>query len=203
MQLTTCGIRLAFLCAMATVVVAQPRTATDFTNELIGAALERTKHNVRYDGSYRGISYPGGDVPDNIGVCTDLVIRSYRVVGVDLQKEVHEDMVLAFTKYPDLWGLKKPDPSIDHRRVRNLQTFFSRNGDQLLVTHDPDDYRPGDLVTWMLPGNLPHIGIVTDKSSSDRERPLIVHNIGQGPEVDDILFHYPITGHYRYDGSSD
>ena len=203
MQLTRYGIWLALLCAMATVVVAQPRTTIDFTNELIGAALDRIKHDVRYDGSYRGISYPGGDVPDNIGVCTDLVIRSYRVVGIDLQKEVHEDMVLAFGEYPDLWGLRKPDPNIDHRRVRNLQTFFSRNGDELSVTHDPNDYRPGDLVTWMLPGNLPHIGIITDKLSSDRERPLIVHNIGRGPEVDDILFHYPITGHYRYEGSSD
>ena len=165
---------------------------------LISAALDRTAHRVTYDPAYRTIPYPGGDVPDDVGVCTDLIIRSYRAVGIDLQKEVHEDMAAAFDAYPRIWGLRRPDPNIDHRRVPNLQTFFRRKGAELSVSQDPDDYRPGDLVTWMLPGNLPHIGMVTDQRSSDNTRPMIVHNIGQGPKVEDTLFAYPITGHYRY-----
>jgi uncharacterized protein YijF (DUF1287 family) len=167
-------------------------------DDVIEAAMERAKHRVIYDGSYRGIDYPGGDVPDSIGVCTDLIVRAYRAVGVDLQKKVHEDMSAAFDRYPTIWGLSQPDRNIDHRRVPNLQTFFRRHGSVLSVTGDPNDYSAGDLVTWMLPGNLPHIGIVTHERSRDGERPLIVHNIGRGPEVEDMLFDYKITGHYRY-----
>jgi uncharacterized protein YijF (DUF1287 family) len=165
---------------------------------LVRAALERTNHRVTYDGSYRRIDYPGGDVPDHIGVCTDVVVRGYRALGIDLQQLVHEDMQTDFEAYPDLWGLTRPDPNIDHRRVPNLQTFFRRQGAELPVSRDGADYRPGDLVTWMLPRNLPHIGIVIDRLSADGERFLIVHNIGAGPEVDDILFEFTITGHYRY-----
>ena len=181
----------------------------DYTGEkviedLIKAAKERTLHEVRYDGSYITISYPNGDVPPNIGVCTDVVIRSYRKVGIDLQKEVHEDISRNFNQYPSrrIWGLTKPDKSIDQRRVPNLQVFFDKYGTSLLVSNNPDEYLPGDLVTWMLPGNLPHIGIVIDEKSSDGKRPLIVHNIGAGPEINDMLFDYPITGHYRYTGTS-
>jgi len=152
---------------------------------------------VIYDGSYRRIAYPGGDVPETIGVCTDLVIRAYRRIGVDLQVEVHEDMKRAFTSYPRIWGLSRPDPNIDHRRVPNLQTFFRRAGAELPLSRDTDAYRPGDLVTWMLPGNLPHIGIVTgDRTPAGTPR--MVHNIGRGPEVEDMLFRYQVTGHYRY-----
>lgn len=170
--------------------------------DLIKAAKERTFHEVRYDGSYIAISYPNGDVPSSIGVCTDVVIRSYRKVGIDLQIEVHEDISRNFNKYPSkrIWGLTKPDKNIDHRRVPNLQVLFERHGTIFQVSNNPDDYLPGDLVTWMLPGNLPHIGIVIDEKSADRERPLIVHNIGAGPEINDMLFAYPITGHYRYTG---
>ena len=164
---------------------------------LIAAALEQTRTRVTYDGSYRRIGYPGGDVPPSIGVCTDVVIRAYRKLGVDLQVKVHEDMRRAFTAYPRLWGLGAPDPNIDHRRVPNLQTYFRRAGAELVVSRDPSDYRPGDLVTWMLPGNLPHIGIATGERSP-AGIPLIVHNIGRGPELEDILFSFPITGHYRY-----
>jgi uncharacterized protein YijF (DUF1287 family) len=170
----------------------------DFTRTLVNAAIERTEHRVIYDGSYRTISYPGGDVPDSIGVCTDLIVRAYRAVGIDLQKEVHEDMTTAFDSYPDNWGLTKPDPNIDHRRVLNLRTFFRRRGVELPVTEDPEDYRPGELVTWMLPGNLPHVGLVTNERSRDGERPMIVHNIGSGPEIEDMLFRFEITGHYSY-----
>ncbi|MCH9651145.1 MAG: DUF1287 domain-containing protein [Deltaproteobacteria bacterium] len=166
--------------------------------QLSDAALERTSHRVIYDGSYRSIDYPGGDVPNHLGVCTDVVIRSYRRLGVDLQKEVHEDMAGNFSLYPARWGLKRPDPHIDHRRVPNLRTYFARQGASLGVSTDPAAYRAGDLVTWNVSGRLPHIGIVIDRRSSDGERPLIVHNIGRGPKVEDMLFDFEITGHYRY-----
>jgi len=171
-----------------------------FADRLVEAALERTSRQVTYDGSYRRIDYPNGDVPDHIGVCTDVVVRAYRAVGVDLQRMVHEDMTANFEAYPQAWGLSRPDSNIDHRRVPNLQTFFERQGVRLPKSSDSGKYRSGDLVTWMLPGNLPHIGIVTNRRSNDGRRPLILHNIGAGPEVDDVLFEFPITGHYRYTG---
>ena len=166
------------------------------------AAIERTTYKVTYDGRYVKMSYPNGDVPENMGVCTDVIIRSYRKIGLDLQQLVHEDMVTHFDKYPSkrIWGLKKPDTNIDHRRVPNLQTFFTRNGTKLPISLHGHDYKAGEIVTWMLPGNLPHIGIVTSKKSKDGERPLIVHNIGRGPMLEDMLFNYDITGHYKYDG---
>ena len=169
-----------------------------FMDRLVAAALERTRHHVRYDGRYRRIKYPMGDVPGNTGVCTDVVIRSYRAAGIDLQQEVHRDMAVNFDRYPKKWGLKKPDPNIDHRRVFNLQTFFRRKGIALPISDKADDYRPGDLVTWTVPPALPHIGIVVDQTSSDGTRPLVVHNIGRGPELEDMLFKYPITGVFRY-----
>jgi uncharacterized protein YijF (DUF1287 family) len=174
-----CGVRILFFL---------------FTSFL---AIAQTKERVTYDGSYRRISYPGGDVPSHIGVCTDVIIRAYRAIGIDLQQRVHEDMRAAFNAYPKHWGLSKPDSNIDHRRVPNLQMYFRRRGAKLAVTSNASDYKPGDLVTWMLPGNLPHIGIVSDRRSASGT-PLIVHNIGQGPKVEDMLFAYPITGHYRY-----
>lgn len=168
-----------------------------YADRLVAAAVEQTRSSVTYDGSYLRIPYPGGDVPKTIGVCTDVVIRAYRRVGVDLQVKVHEDMKRAFSSYPQRWGLPGPDPNIDHRRVANLQAFFRRAGAELPVSRDPQAYRAGDLVTWMLPRNLPHIGLVTGERS-DAGTPLVVHNIGRGPEVEDILFRYSITGHYRY-----
>ena len=176
------------------------RLDTSFAQALIQAAVAQTATPVTYDGSYRRIAYPGGDVPASIGVCTDLIIRAYRAVGVDLQVRVHEEMSAAFSSYPQLWGLSRADPNIDHRRVPNLQTYFRRHGAQLSSSRDAGDYLPGDLVTWILPGNLPHIGLVTYQRSTDGERWLIVHNIGRGPEIEDMLFGYPISGHYRYRG---
>ncbi|MES9965768.1 MAG: DUF1287 domain-containing protein [Sedimenticola sp.] len=175
-------------------------SAGTFEQMLVDAAIERTRHSVRYDGSYMRIGYPGGDVPNDMGVCTDVVIRAYRATGVDLQQRVHEDMAANFDLYPSrrIWGLNGTDSNIDHRRVPNLQAFFSREGQLLPVTHDSTDYVAGDIVTWMLPGNLPHIGIVTDKVDSDTGEPLVVHNIGSGPKLENMLFDYPITGHYRY-----
>ena len=160
----------------------------------------RPRTPVRYDGAYRRIPYPMGDVPSDVGVCTDVVIRAYRAVGVDLQQRVHEDMRAAFSAYPRAWGLARPDPNIDHRRVPNLQTFFRRRGTARARSSNPSDYAAGDVVTWMLPGNLPHVGVVIDRRSPDGRRPLIVHNIGRGPEIEDTLFAYTITGHYRYRG---
>ncbi|ERP92348.1 hypothetical protein Q670_09230 [Alcanivorax sp. P2S70] len=178
--------------------------ATTFQQMLVLAALERTRHQVSYNGAYYALVYPNGDVPSNIGVCTDVVIRAYRALGVDLQVLVHEDMVSNFAAYPSkrIWGLNFTDRNIDHRRVPNLQTFFRRHGESFPVSHRPADYAPGDMVTWVLPGNLPHIGIVTDRKVEGSDTPLIVHNIGAGPELEDMLFDYEITGHYRYPPSA-
>lgn len=190
---------------MTTPAVGEPprqsqQLETRFAQALIQAAMAQASSPVTYDGSYRRIPYPGGDVPASIGVCTDVIIRAYRAVGVDLQVRVHEDMRAAFGLYPKLWGLSRTDTNIDHRRVPNLQTYFRRRGAQLSISRVAGDYLPGDLVTWILPGNLPHIGLVTDQRSPDKERLLIVHNIGRGPQIEDVLFRYPISGHYRYRG---
>ena len=168
--------------------------------KLAEAAFERTSQEVRYDGSYIRIPYPGGDVPSNIGVCTDLVIRSFRALDIDLQQLVHEDMTSNFTSYPSnrIWGMKKPYSNIDHRRVPNLQTYFIRQGMDVQVSDDHNSYRAGDIVTWMLPGNLPHIGIISNVSDAVSGVNLIAHNIGYGPKLENMLFDYEITGHYRY-----
>jgi uncharacterized protein YijF (DUF1287 family) len=192
---------MAALLAAAALLVGGDRAAADDMGErLARAALERTRHRITYDGSYFVIAYPNGDVPAHLGVCTDVVIRSFRALGIDLQQAVHEDIRRDFTAYPSrrIWGLDRPDPNIDHRRVPNLQVFFSRNGDVLPVSRRPADYRPGDLVTWLLPGRLPHIGIVSGRFAGSGDRRLIVHNIGAGPRLEDVLFRFPITGHYRY-----
>jgi len=177
-----------------------PVLAESFENQLVNAAIARTLHNIRYDGSYFTIAYPNGDVPNDIGVCTDVIIRAYRSLGIDLQKRVHEDMKLNFSAYPSkrIWGLTHTDKNIDHRRVPNLQVFFSRNGEVLPISKRKQDYQSGDIVTWKLASNLPHIGIVVGKNTSETTNPLIVHNIGSGPKKEDVLFDYKITGHYRY-----
>jgi uncharacterized protein YijF (DUF1287 family) len=174
----------------------------EFLQRLVAAAIERTHHAVRYDPSYVRISYPGGDVPADTGVCTDEIIRSYRTVGIDLQKEVHEDMAQNFSVYPRSWRwlLARPDSNIDHRRVPNLMVFFGRKGKLLSLSGNAEDYSPGDLVTWDLGGGVPHIGIVVDRKSPQSGRYMIVHNIGQGPKLEDVLFNWKITGHYRYFG---
>ncbi len=173
-----------------------------FLQRLSDAAIDRTKLVVRYDSAYVRIPYPNGDVPAGTGVCTDEVIRSYRALGVDLQKEVHEDMQRNFSAYPNQrrWMLARTDTNIDHRRVPNLQVFFSRKGESLPVTSNESDYKPGELVTWDLGGNVPHIGIVVNKQSSAPGRYLVEHNIGAGPKVEDVLFSWKMTGHYRYFG---
>ena len=184
----------------STIVFAQP-ALQDPATRLVEAALERTTHAVVYDQRYRRLDYPGGDVPDSLGVCTDLIIRSYRKLGIDLQLEVHEDMLAAFEEYPTIWGLTRTDKNIDHRRVPNLQAYLRRQGAELPVGGKATNFLPGDIVTWMLPGNQPHIGIVTDRRSADGKRPLLAHNIGWGPVLEDMLFQFTITGHYRYWGN--
>jgi uncharacterized protein YijF (DUF1287 family) len=169
-----------------------------FFTQLANAAIDLTKTEVQYDPTYFVIPYPNGDVPAGKGVCTDVIIRAYRKLGVDLQKEVHEDMKANFSLYPKNWGLKKTDTNIDHRRVPNLMTYFSRFGTVLKKSKDAKDYLPGDIVTWNLGGGIGHIGIVINKKSEDGQRYLIVHNIGRGQEISDCLFQFAITGHYQF-----
>ena len=193
---------LAEVLALAQANAGEATVHREFLKRLVAAATERTHHTVRYDPAYVKIPYPGGDVPADTGVCTDEVIRAYRAVGVDLQKEVHEDMERSLSAYPRRlkWLSWRPDANIDHRRVPNLMVFFSRKGETLGITSRAEDYAPGDLVTWDLGGNVPHIGIVVDQKSGRSGCYMMVHNIGQGPKMEDVLFDWKITGHYRYFG---
>ena len=190
---------LLFLICGSLVAPSQANPRQEFLHKLVAAAVARTHLAVRYDPSYVGIPYPNGDVPADTGVCTDEVVRAYRAVGIDLQKEVHEDMVASRSAYPKKWG-GRIDTNIDHRRVPNLMVFFERKGESLPITARSGDYAPGDLVTWDLGGNVPHIGIVVDQKALLTGRYEVVHNIGQGPKMEDVLFNWKITGHYRYFG---
>lgn len=190
------------LLAFVPASVLLPRTATakpSAAERLVAAAESQIGQTVSYDPAYTRLAYPGGDVEIEKGVCTDVVIRAYRKgLGIDLQQLVHDDMVQAFSAYPRNWGLKQPDANIDHRRVPNLQVFFKRKSAGLPVTDRAGDYHAGDVVSMMLPGNLPHIGIVSTHRSADGTKPLLVHNIGEGTQLEDVLFVYKLTGHYRY-----
>jgi len=168
--------------------------------ELASAALLLTEQEVFYDPSYYAIYYPNGDVPADRGVCSDVVIRAYRELGIDLQKEVHEDMLTHFGLYPDIWGLSRPDANIDHRRVPNLMKYFERHGREMPITNSPADYQPGDIVCWNLGGAITHIGIIVNIRSPEGSRPMVVHNIGSGQVLEDCLFDYRIIGHYIYQG---
>jgi len=158
-----------------------------------------TNHEVTYDPAYYSIDYPNGDIPDDRGVCTDVIIRAYRKLGIDLQKEVHEDMQKNFDRYPSNWGLPGPDKNIDHRRVPNLMVFFTRHGNVLPITDNPDDYLPGDIICWNLGNGITHIGIMVNPLSGKGKRHMIVHNIGSGQVLADCLFDFEIIGHYRYE----
>jgi uncharacterized protein YijF (DUF1287 family) len=175
-----------------------------FGNQLAAAALERTREEVTYDPAYYTISYPKGDVPEGKGVCTDVVVRSYRALGIDLQQLVHEDMQDNFRIYPQLWALTAPDTNIDHRRVPNLQRYFSRFGEEIELAEQgskADDFSYGDVVAWRLPHGATHIGVVVPGPSDSKSEKWIVHNIGGGPEWEDKLLEYQVIGHYRFDGS--
>lgn len=195
---------LAFSCSEKarstpkTSLLAEKTTILPYAAQLSEAAMSLTKDKVEYDGAYFTIPYPKGDVPADKGVCTDVIIRTYRKLGVDLQQKVHEDMQANFAIYPQKWGLKKTDTNIDHRRVPNLMTFFARKGEIKPLTENPSDYLPGEIVTWDLGGGLTHIGMIVNILSQDKKCFLIVHNIGNGQELSDCLFSYTITGHYFY-----
>jgi uncharacterized protein YijF (DUF1287 family) len=175
---------------------AMPSFAQEAGICLLAAAREQIGVTILYDPSYRRIAYPNGDVSVDRGVCTDVVIRAYRRFDIDLQQLVHEDISAGWSHYPKLWGLSRPDSNIDHRRVPNLATFFARRGESLPRTRSARDYLAGDVVTWRLTSGVPHIGLVSDRRT-EAGHPLVVHNIGRGAVVEDILFHFEITGHYR------
>lgn len=186
--------RLGLILSLA---LAAPVHAGSEPSRLTAAARDQVGVTVTYDPSYVRLAFPGGDLPRDRGVCTDVVIRALRDGwGIDLQLAVNRDMSTDFGAYPALWGLTRPDRNIDHRRVPNLQALFARIGAEVPLQDGPAPYLPGDIVTWTLPGNLDHIGIVSDRLGPDGT-PLVLHNIGRGAQEEDILFAYPMTGHYR------
>lgn len=194
------GHRIVLVCLIALATATAPaQEQTNFVTRLVAAADDRPNHPARYDPGYVKISYPNGDVPADSGVCTDEIIRIYRAVGIDLQREVHEDMVADRSAYPFKlkWMQVRLDTNIDHRRVPNLMVFFSRKGQSLPITQNAADYLPGDVVTWTLPSGRDHIGMVTDRKSTAGTH-MIEHNIGFGPMIENVLFDWKITGHYRY-----
>ena len=168
------------------------------TGRMLAAAHAQIGVTVRYAPAYVRLDYPGGDVAVDRGVCSDVLIRAMRAVDVDLQVAVHRDMRAHFSDYPRHWGLTRPDANIDHRRVPNLERYFERSGKSLPLSRDPADFEPGDFVSWRLDGGQPHIGIVSDQRSADGLRPLIVHNIGAGTQLEDVLFEWKMSGHFRY-----
>lgn len=187
--------------ALLLFVAVHGQTGEDrFARELADAALLLTEQEVVYDPAYYAMAYPNGDIPEGKGVCTDVIIRAYRAMGIDLQLEVHEDMKAHFDLYPGIWGLERPDSNIDHRRVPNLMTYFERYGVTKAITKRGEDYKPGDIVCWNLGGSVTHIGIVSGSLSGEGSRPLIVHNIGRGQVLEDCLFDFRIIGHYIYQG---
>lgn len=166
--------------------------------KLNASAIEQTTYTTGYDPAYVKLDYPNGDVPKETGVCADVVVRAFRAAGIDLQKELHEDMTASFAKYPKKWNAKRPDKNIDHRRVPNLMTWFNRKGKELPITKTDQDYQPGDVVAWELGSGLLHIGLVSKIKVEGQERCAIAHNIGAGARLEDVLFQWKIIGHYRY-----
>jgi uncharacterized protein YijF (DUF1287 family) len=165
---------------------------------VIDGAVDQVGKTTSYDASYQKIDYPNGDVPIETGVCSDVIVRAFRKGGIDLQKDLHEDMKDNFSVYPTRWGLKGTDANIDHRRVPNLQTYFNRKGKSLSTGGSSETFLPGDIVTWDLGGGVDHVGLVVNVWSKPSQRYLIVHNIGAGTRMEDNLFAWKITGHYRY-----
>lgn len=197
-RVSVAALCLFFAVLSGTVLNAASRfPANIFLDEFLESAVLQTRLTIIYDPAYIKLAYPGGDVPIERGVCTDVIIRSFRAVGVDLQRLVHEDMARHFRLYPKLWGLTRPDANIDHRRVPNLETFFSRQG-MKVVNNDPASFQKGDLVVWRLPGGRPHIGIIATDPTVFSHKPLCIHNVGAGTRLEDVLLEWPITGHYRF-----
>lgn len=193
-------ILLTFFTCGQKSIEADEVTPNSFEDKLSAAAISIIDADVVYTPNYVSIKYPNGDVPAKTGVCSDVVIRAYQKLGIDLQKEVHQDMVKNFSLYPNIkkWGLHSTDTNIDHRRVPNLEVFFGRKGEKLSVTDDANDYKTGELITWMIANKYPHIGIITNKKSPDGKRLMIVHNVGGGQVLEDCLFDWKIVGHFKY-----
>ena len=180
------------------VVQSLPPNSSPQLKQFVEAAVEQSKLTTGYDPSYVKLDYPNGDVPSDTGVCSDVVVRAFRKVGIDLQKEIHEDMMRAWSNYPRKWDARGTDSNIDHRRVLNLTTYFTRQGKSLPITNERADYLPGDLVAWELSDGVEHIGILTNLWSETDKHYLVVHNIGSGARIEDVLLAWKITGHYRY-----
>ena len=177
---------------------ALPTNSSPNLKLIIDDAIDQVGKTTGYDASYQKINYPNGDVPIETGVCSDVIVRAFRKAGIDLQKDVHEDMKKNFSAYPTRWGLSAPDANIDHRRVPNLMTYFARQGKSLSTGGSSDNFLPGDVVTWDLGMGTDHIGLVTNVWYKPSQRYLIAHNIGGGTRMEDALFAWKITGHYRY-----
>ena len=190
-------IPLLLLLVVGASLVAEAQQTVSRIGRVLEGAYQQIGKTTIYDGTYRRLSFPGGDVPLERGVCTDVIVRAYRHAGLDLQVLLNQDMTRSFRAYPQLWGLSRPDSNIDHRRVPNLATFFKRHGTTLPISTRASDYQAGDIVTWLLASGVPHIGFVSDRQEAGR--PLVIHNIGAGAKAEDVLFSFPITGHYRYD----
>lgn len=193
------GLALPLILASLHPLEAQTRPPESRLTVLIAAAVEQSGVTTSYDPAYVKLPYPNGDLPINTGVCSDVLIRAFRKIGLDLQKTIHEDMVKHFQKYPKAWGLRKPDANIDHRRVLNLMCFFKRKGWEIPISTRQQDYLPGDIVAWRLDNNLPHIGLVTDQVGPLSGNHLLCHNIGQGVQIEDAVFAWKIIGHFRPD----
>lgn len=189
---------IRILCCLGLLFAAHASRATSEVEKLLDAAIAQVGVTTSYDPAYVPLAYPGGDVPLDRGVCSDVLIRAFRAVDVDLQVQVHEDMSAHFSKYPRLWGLRRADANIDHRRVPNLETWFNRRGKALPLRGDASDFLPGDVVSWRLDNGLPHVGLVLRQRSADGARPLVIHNIGVGTQVEDVLLQWKINGHFRY-----
>jgi uncharacterized protein YijF (DUF1287 family) len=175
----------------------RPISETPQIKQVVDSGIEQIGQTFEYDSSYSKLDYPNGDVPLDRGVCADVVVRAFRKAGIDLQREIHEDMAQHFAAYPNKWGARKPDSNIDHRRVPNLMTFFERTGKSVPITKKPADYLPGDIVTWELDNHLLHVGLVTDVVADGNPNYLVVHNIGAGAKIEDVLMAWKIIGHYR------
>ena len=182
----------------APIIKPLPDNASPQLKQMLDGAIAQAGVTTGYDPAYVALDYPGGDVPETTGVCSDVVVRAFRKAGIDLQKEVHEDMKAARSAYSNKWGANKPDHNIDHRRVLNLMTYFERQGKSLPISNSDADYQPGDIVAWTLTSGIDHIGIVTNMMSDSDGRYLILHNIGAGTRIEDVLFAWTIKGHYRF-----
>ncbi len=190
-------ISIVFLFFTFSIYKAKSQNVSEKALSLALCAANLSLQKIRYDPSYFSIKYPNGDIPKDKGVCTDVVIRAFRLIGIDLQKDVHEDMKSNFSAYPKLWGLATTDKNIDHRRVPNLMCYFNRKGYNVPITQNKIDYLPGDIVCWNLGGSITHIGIVVNQKTKENNIPLIIHNIGSGQVIENCLFKYKIIGHYR------